>query len=84
MRADRIEPGFTGRLDLDTLFRQGLRAITPNGVLGDPRGSRAEIGAELLDRLVDYLVERVRAQLNAVPGGAGPGNADPTSGTTVL
>jgi creatinine amidohydrolase len=63
VRADRLAPGFTGRLDLDTLFRKGLRAITPNGVLGDPRGSSPQIGAAVLDRLVDHLVEKVRLQL---------------------
>lgn len=63
VRADRVERGFTGRLDLDTLFRRGLRSLTANGVLGDPRGSRGEVGAAVLDRLVDHLVERVRASL---------------------
>jgi creatinine amidohydrolase len=63
VHTERIESGFTGRLDLDTLFRRGLRGITPNGVLGDPRGSRAEVGAEVLDRLVDHLVQAVRIQL---------------------
>jgi len=63
VRADRIEAGFTGRLDLDTLFHKGLRAVTANGILGDPRRSSAEIGAAVLDRLVDHLVDRVRAQL---------------------
>ncbi len=63
VRVDRVERGFTGRLDLDTLFRQGLRAITPNGVLGDPRASSPHIGAAVLDRLVDHWVERVQAAL---------------------
>lgn len=65
VRADRIESGFTGRLDLDTLFRRGLRAITPNGVLGDPRGARADVGVAILERLVDHLVDRLRAQLQS-------------------
>jgi len=63
VRTDRVEAGFTGRLDLDTLFRKGLQAITPNGVLGDPRGSNPEIGAAVLERLVEHLVEKVRLQL---------------------
>jgi len=67
VRADRLEPGFTGRLDLDTLFARGLRALTPNGVLGDPRNSRPEVGAAVLDRLVDHLVEQVHKQLGVAP-----------------
>jgi creatinine amidohydrolase len=67
VRADRLEAGFTGRLDLDTLFARGLRALTPNGVLGDPRNSRPEVGAAVLDRLVDHLVQQVHKQLGAVP-----------------
>lgn len=63
VRTDRVEAGFTGRLDLDTLFRKGLRAITANGVLGDPRAARADIGAAVLERLVDYWVDKVREQL---------------------
>lgn len=63
VRRDRLEPGSTGRLNLDTLFHQGLRAITPNGVLGDPRNATPEIGAAVLERLADHLVQQVRSQL---------------------
>lgn len=63
VRRHRIEPGLTGRLDRDALFRNGLRAITANGVLGDPRHASPQIGVAVLDRLVEHLVAQVRAQL---------------------
>ncbi|MDR5683589.1 MAG: creatininase family protein [Armatimonadota bacterium] len=62
VRTDRIEPGFTGRIDVDTLFRDGLRAVTPNGILGDPRAASPQLGLGVLDRLVDHLVQAVEAQ----------------------
>lgn len=33
------------------LRRRGVRAVSPNGVLGDPRGASAQEGAQLLQRM---------------------------------
>ena len=41
---------------LPRLRAAGVRAVSPNGVLGDPAGASAEEGAELLDALVGRLV----------------------------
>lgn len=52
VRVGRAEPGLLGDLDqekVDRIFEKGLRAVTANGVLGDPRGMDAEVGATLLD-----------------------------------
>lgn len=53
VRLDRAEAGNTTPLiDLiDELRSGGLAAVTPNGVLGDPRTATAEDGAALLDAL---------------------------------
>lgn len=53
--ADRLEQGLMGRIDRDDMFRRGLRAITPNGILGDARGASPQIGDAVLDRLADHL-----------------------------
>jgi mycofactocin system creatininase family protein len=37
----------------------GVRAVSPNGVLGDPTGATAEDGVRLLDRLTDDLIATV-------------------------
>ena len=41
------------------LRAEGVRAVSPNGVLGDPAGATADIGRALLDELVGQLVECV-------------------------
>lgn len=52
LRPHRVEAGRVIDLDqeaLDRIFTKGLRAVTPNGVLGDPHGMDAELGEKLLD-----------------------------------
>jgi creatinine amidohydrolase len=52
VRVGRAEPGLVGELDqamVDRVFEKGLRAVTANGILGDPRGMSAELGSTLLD-----------------------------------
>ena len=43
--------------DIDDLRRSGVRALSDNGVLGDPTGADAEEGRRLLDELVEQLVD---------------------------
>jgi len=59
----RLEQGRMGRIDADALFRDGLRAITANGILGDARGATAEIGDAVLARLAAHIVADVRRRL---------------------
>jgi creatinine amidohydrolase len=61
----RLEQGRMGRIDNDALFRDGLKAITANGILGDARGATVEIGDAVLTRLSDHIVASVRRQLAA-------------------
>ena len=60
---DRAEAG--DRRPIGTLLpilrRQGVRAVSPNGVLGDPAGATAEQGHRLLDSAVDELIGVARA-----------------------
>jgi creatinine amidohydrolase len=55
VRADSIEPGATAAIGelLPRLRAEGVRAVSPNGVLGDPRGATAEAGERLLDTIID-------------------------------
>lgn len=51
VRLDRAERGHVQRFDAslaERIFGEGFRAVTPNGVLGDPRGATAEIGEACL------------------------------------
>lgn len=54
VRLDRAEAGVQAPLDeiLSTIHKEGLKGVTPNGVLGDPTGATAEEGRELLEQLV--------------------------------
>jgi creatinine amidohydrolase len=52
---DRLEQGLMGHVDPDELFRRGLRAMTPNGIIGDARAATSELGAAVLGRLADHL-----------------------------
>ncbi|MEV0358606.1 mycofactocin biosynthesis peptidyl-dipeptidase MftE [Nocardia sp. NPDC050697] len=59
VRLDRAEPGETRALRelLPALRSGGVRAVSANGVLGDPAGATAAEGTALLDRIVTDLIE---------------------------
>jgi mycofactocin system creatininase family protein len=61
VRMDRAEPGDTRPLSelLPALRAGGVRAVAPNGVLGDPTGATAAEGATLLDELAAVLAKDV-------------------------
>lgn len=57
VRSKNSAPGFTGDMEavLDELRAGGLRAVTEQGVLGDPTNAEAGRGARYLDVLTDDL-----------------------------
>lgn len=59
---ERAAPGFTGESTLEDVLARGMRALTPNGILGDPVGSTAEMGAAVLGAIVDRLYDLVQGQ----------------------
>ncbi|MCF6506741.1 mycofactocin biosynthesis peptidyl-dipeptidase MftE [Blastococcus sp. MG754426] len=61
VRRDRAVTGETTpiRALLPRLRAEGVRAVSPTGVLGDPSGAGAEEGARLLDGLVGRLTAAV-------------------------
>ena len=63
VRQDRAVAGDTTpvRELLPRLRAEGVRAVSPNGVLGDPAGASAGEGAQLLAALTDRLVAAVGA-----------------------
>jgi creatinine amidohydrolase len=60
VRLDLAEPGAVD-VDLARLRAEGVRAVSPNGVLGDPTGASAEDGRRLLDAMAADLVSAVAA-----------------------
>ncbi|MEV0292129.1 mycofactocin biosynthesis peptidyl-dipeptidase MftE [Nocardia sp. NPDC050710] len=62
VRAERAEPGDIRPLPeiLPLLRAGGVRAVSANGVLGDPTGATAAAGVALLDQLITDLHEKTR------------------------
>ncbi|MGY2083355.1 mycofactocin biosynthesis peptidyl-dipeptidase MftE [Blastococcus sp. SYSU DS0539] len=63
VRRDRAAAGETAPIGelLPRLRAEGVRAVSPNGVLGDPAGAGATEGARLLEGLVDRLAAAARS-----------------------
>jgi creatinine amidohydrolase/Fe(II)-dependent formamide hydrolase-like protein len=64
VRLERAEAGNTDPLEvlMPRLRDEGVRPISSNGVLGDPRGASAVEGEALLSALTVDLAEAVRAR----------------------
>jgi creatinine amidohydrolase len=59
VKADRFEAGHVGSLSeeqLHSMWRNGIKSIAPNGIIGDPRGSNVEIGDRCLEAVAVLLV----------------------------
>ncbi|KRB85293.1 creatininase [Sphingomonas sp. Root710] len=65
---DRVRPahyeagplGLPSTADLDLMWEKGLRALSPNGILGDPHGSSIAIGRNCIERMTALLVDSFR------------------------
>lgn len=66
VRTEAMEPGVVTPLAelLPELRRTGVRAVSPNGVLGDPAGASAAEGGAILDQLIDDLAAAVAAEFD--------------------
>jgi len=64
VRTDRLEPGSTARWREigPTVMAEGLAAVTPNGILGDPTGATADEGAATFAALVEDLCTTVASR----------------------
>jgi len=61
VRLHRAEPGNTTPLNelLPTLTSAGVRAVTTNGVLGDPTGASAGAGKRVLEAMIDDITQLI-------------------------
>ena len=69
VRMDLAEPGTLAPLGalMDRLRRDGVRSVSPNGVLGDPRGATAVEGERLLGELVACCTSLLDGLLQSDP-----------------
>ncbi|KAA1379932.1 mycofactocin biosynthesis peptidyl-dipeptidase MftE [Aeromicrobium fastidiosum] len=77
VRLELAEAGETRPLSeiLPLMMAGGVGAVSANGVLGDPAGSSAGAGAEILDSMVDDIVQRIMFGEADVHGVLGRGHA---------
>ena len=68
VRMDRLEPGDTRPLHtmMDELTTHGVRAVSPNGVLGNPTTARADDGRAVMQTWISNLVDRFDEWLERV------------------
>jgi len=66
VRTDELERGHEGEVSVSRLLSDGFRAITENGVLGDPREATAEAGEAILDAITSAYVDRIEAERASV------------------
>jgi creatinine amidohydrolase len=60
VRGEHAAAGYTGPVDdavLARVFTDGIKAIAPNGVLGDPHGMSADLGISCLNAVADLIAE---------------------------
>jgi creatinine amidohydrolase len=69
VRFDLAEPGECRPLNevIDRLRREGVRSVSPNGVLGDPRDATAAEGRRLLEELTAGCIAAIDALLARMP-----------------
>lgn len=64
VRAEAAAAGYEGPLTaelLETVFREGIGAVAPNGILGDARGMSEAIGRRCIAETADLLAAHFRA-----------------------
>jgi len=73
VRAGLAEAGNAAPLEwlIDRLRAEGVRAVAPNGVLGDPKGASAAEGRELLAAAIVDLCATIAQWPVPVTAGAG-------------
>lgn len=70
VRSSRMSPGATAPVSalMERLREEGVRSVSPTGVLGDPRGASGAEGAQLVAAMVDRACEVVMASLGEQAG----------------
>jgi creatinine amidohydrolase len=66
VKKDRYTPGFVGlfgKKEGEIVFAKGMKALTENGILGDPTKASIENGKIYISKTVDILVEQIQKKL---------------------
>jgi len=68
--SERFAPGYlgpTGEAELKIILQKGIPALTPNGVLGDPRTASAAKGEVYVERLAAFLAAELERKTASRP-----------------
>jgi creatinine amidohydrolase len=59
-------PGWLGdsKTVWDQIYNEGMKSVSPTGIIGDPRRATRELGKLLLDTLSDWMSGQIRNLLN--------------------
>jgi creatinine amidohydrolase len=62
----RAEPGFVGNYEekIPIIWKQGIKAVTNNGVVGDPRKAEGGKGQEYMELWAEKMADFVRKQID--------------------
>lgn len=63
VRPDKFEAGYVGAISeqqLHAMWKNGIKSITHNGIIGDPHGASVAIGERCLQAIADLLVGAFR------------------------
>lgn len=66
VRTERASEGYDGPVSASVLYRDGIDAYAPNGVLGDPRPATAEAGESILEHIADAYAAFVEDEFAAL------------------
>lgn len=66
VRMDELEVGHEGDVSTSRLLSEGFKAITENGILGDPREATHEAGETILETVATAYVERIETERDSV------------------
>ena len=62
VRKEAMKPGYIGPFT-SKYVRKGLKAVTPTGVLGDPRPSTKEAGELIIEKVTDMYLAAIKREL---------------------
>jgi creatinine amidohydrolase len=66
VRTNEIDVGHEEEITTSRLLSEGFKAITENGVLGDPREATREVGETILDTVTTAYAEQIKTERDAV------------------
>jgi creatinine amidohydrolase len=66
VKKDRYVPGFVdqfGKKEGELVYSKGMKAITENGIIGDPSKASAKSGLSYITEMVEYLSKELQSKL---------------------